>query len=178
MKSLKLIVLLAISWSVMTFLHESGHIVAGWYAGGRLVEADLFPWKLPYSLFEPDPQPLLRLWGGPILGSLIPIAFGVIVRNHSVWFVSYFCLLANGVYLALAWIDGSKWLDTPELLEHGAPRWSILLFCALTISFGYLGFRREVLNVLFGGEPKRESLVEMELEEKVTRENLDRQSEK
>ncbi len=33
-----------------------------------LTEADLRPWRLPYSLFDPDPIPLVTLWGGPVLG--------------------------------------------------------------------------------------------------------------
>ncbi|RMF40779.1 MAG: hypothetical protein D6753_10925 [Planctomycetota bacterium] len=57
---------------VMAFTHEIGHIVGGWCCGGTLKTADLIPWHLPYSIFDPDPKPLVTLWCGPILGIVVP----------------------------------------------------------------------------------------------------------
>ena len=110
--------------------------------------ADLYPWHLPYSLFAPDPHPLVTLWGGPILGVLIPVMAAAFIRNDWAWFVANFCLLANGLYLATAWFTGDRYLDTAKLLEHGAhPIW-IAGYCAATIGFGYAGFRRHLLRIL------------------------------
>ena len=71
---LKLVGLLVASWSVMTFVHESGHLICGFECGGTLTSADVLPWHLPDSFIEPDPHPLVTLWGGPILGVVIPAA--------------------------------------------------------------------------------------------------------
>jgi len=145
---LKLAAILVASWCVMTFVHESGHVICGCACGGTLQNADLFPWHLPYSIFEPDPYPLVTLWGGPILGVIVPATVAFAVQKHWMWFIAYFCMLANGAYIGTAWISGDRYLDTPKLLEHGAHPISIALYCLLTIGFGYVGFRRECVRVL------------------------------
>lgn len=142
------IILLVASWCVMTFVHEAGHVVAGWAAGGTLQEADLAPWSLPHSRFDPDPFPRLTLWGGPVLGVLVPLGFAVIVRRDWLWFIASFCLLANGSYLATAWISGEPYLDTLKLLNRGEHPATIVLYCLVTIVAGYLGFRRQCIRVL------------------------------
>lgn len=140
--------LFSASWCVMTFTHEVGHIIGGWYSGGTLITADLLPWHLPYSIFNPNPMPLVTLWSGPILGVLIPLATAVVIRRESSWFVANFCLLANGTYIALAWSSSDQYLDTPQLLENGAHPVTILGYCVLTIGFGYIGFRQSCNFIL------------------------------
>ena len=132
----------------MTTVHELGHIICGLGFGGTLTETDLLPWHLPYSFFEPDPHPLVTLWGGPILGVLIPVALALVIRTNWMGFIANFCVLANGAYIAIAWASGDRHLDTPKLLEHGAHPISIALYCLLTIGFGYVGFRRQCVLVL------------------------------
>jgi hypothetical protein len=151
----KLAVLLLVSWCVMTFTHEFGHVVGGWLGGGTLQEVDLVPWRLPYSIFEPDPRPLLTLWSGPLLGVFVPWIAALLVRRNGIWFIAYFCMLANGVYLAGAWISGDRFLDTPRLLEHGAHPATIVLYCAITIGVGYHGLRRCCLQILRGATYSR-----------------------
>ncbi len=140
--------LLVASWCVMTFTHEMGHVVGGWASGGTLREAHLAPWELPYSTFEPDPRPLVTLWCGPVLGALVPLALAAVVRRHGAWFIAYFCLLANGSYLAIAWATGDNLLDTPKLLAHGAHPATIVTYCLLAIGVGYVGFRRQCIRIL------------------------------
>lgn len=132
----------------MTFFHEIGHVICGFLSGGKLQSADLVPWRLPYSYFEPDPMPLVTLWGGPILGVLIPASIAGVVRKSWAWFVAYFCVLANGTYIALAWFSHERLLDTERLLDHGAHPISIVIYCGLTISIGYVGFRHECARLL------------------------------
>ncbi len=141
-KAGRLAILLVISWCVMTMSHELGHIVAGRLGGGRLVQFDIAPWRLPYSFFDPDPRPLVTLWSGPILGSIGPLLLAVLVRRSSAWFVACFCMLANGLYLAVAPLTSDSYLDTTKLLEHGASPIAIAAFCVATIVPGYLGIRR------------------------------------
>lgn len=149
---LKFVALLVASWCVMTVSHELGHIICGCACGGTLTDADLLPWHLPYSFFEPDPHPLVTLWGGPILGVMIPVTIAFLIRTKWICFIAYFCVLANGSYLATAWVSGDRFLDTPKMLEHGAHPISVAIYCLLTIGFGYVGFRRHCAFVL-GGTP-------------------------
>ncbi len=136
----------------MTFTHESGHLIGGWCCGGTLADADLLPWHLPYSFFNPDPHPLVTLWCGPVLGVIIPLTFATMVRRDWAWFIAYFCILSNGVYIATAWFAGDAQLDTPKLLNHGASEITIVLYSILTIGAGYIGFRRSCIR-FFAGSP-------------------------
>ncbi len=144
------VALLAASWVVMTFTHECGHIVGGMTCGARLVDFDLAPWRMPYSLHSPDPHPLVTLWAGPLLGVAIPIVFAAFVRRRWAWFIADFCLIANGSYLALAWISGDRFLDTSRLLHAGAHPAAILIYCVLTIGAGYVWFRADCVYYLKG----------------------------
>lgn len=142
------VLLLIAAWMVMTFTHEMGHIIGGTCFGGTLKSADLVPWHLPYSIFEPDPLPLVTLWSGLILGVLVPVAFAIVFQRDWMWFIANFCLLANGAYIATAWFSGDRHLDTPQLLDHGASPIAIAIYCLLTIGFGYVGFRRSCIFTL------------------------------
>ena len=116
----------------MTFTHEIGHIIGGTCCGGSLKSADLLPWHLPYSIFEPDPFPLVTLWAGLIFGVLAPVAVAIIVQWEWMWFIANFCVLANGAYIATAWFSGDRYLDTPKMLEHGASPIMIAVYCLRT----------------------------------------------
>jgi hypothetical protein len=139
------IALLILSWIVMTFTHEMGHVIGGWISGATLTDFNLAPWRMPYSLHNPDPRPLVTLWGGPVLGVLVPLALAAVIRRPWARFVADFCLLANGAYLALGWASGDRFLDTPRLLDAGAAPVSIAVYCALTIGFGYVRFRNDCI---------------------------------
>lgn len=141
------VLLLLTSWCVMTFTHETGHIVGGWLGGGTLQHAELRPWHLPHSLFEPDPHPLLTVWSGPVLGVIVPVALAVLLRRQWTWFVADFCLLANGAYLATGWIAGDRYLDTQRLFDVGAWPVSVITYCGVTIGVGYPRFRRDCVDV-------------------------------
>ncbi len=145
---LRLATLLLAAWCVMTFTHEAGHLIGGWIGGGTLRDVELRPWQLPYSLFQPDPHPRLTLWAGPILGVMAPLFAAAMICRRWACFIADFCLLANGVYLALAWFSGAPHLDTPRLLEEGAHPVAIAIYCVLTIGFGYVRFRRDCAQVL------------------------------
>ncbi len=149
----RLLMLLLVSWVVMTFTHELGHLIGGWSCGATLQAVDMWPWRLPYSLFDPDPLPLVTLWAGPILGVLLPVGLAAYLRQDWVWFVAHFCTLANGLYLATAWYSGDRFLDTQRLLAHGASPFAIGLYCIVTIGLGYIGFRRSITRVI--SLPKR-----------------------
>jgi hypothetical protein len=132
----------------MTFTHEFGHIAGGMITGATLNDFSLAPWRMPYSLHSPDPHPLVTLWAGPLLGVAIPLALAALIRKRWAWFVSDFCLLANGGYLVLAWLSGERALDTPRLLEAGAHPVTIVIYCFVTTAFGYVWFRSDCIYFL------------------------------
>lgn len=143
----RFIALLVAAWCVMTLTHELGHIVGGWWVGGVLVDADVAPWRLPYSIFVPDPMPLVTLWCGPIVGVAAPLGAALALRREWSWFIANFCILANGTYLSLAWVSGDRHLDTPRLLENGASPIALAVYCALTVVVGYVRFRRSTILI-------------------------------
>lgn len=126
----------------MTFTHEIGHIIGGYCCGGTLADSDLLPWHLPYSFFDPDPYPLVTLWCGPIFGIAAPVALALCLQRDWAWFIAYFCLIANGAYIVIAWFSPGDQLDTTKLINHGAHPITILLYCTLTLGTGYIGFRQ------------------------------------
>ena len=132
----------------MTFTHECGHIVGGMACGATLTDFDLVPWRMPYSLHSPDPHPLVTLWAGPLLGVAVPLIASSIIRKRWAWFIADFCVIANGGYLALAWLSGDRFLDTPRLLAAGAYPASIVVYCILTIGVGYVRFRSDCIHYL------------------------------
>lgn len=140
----------------MTFTHECGHIAGGMACGATLTDFDLAPWRMPYSLHSTDPHPLVTLWAGPLLGIAIPLSLAALVNKRWAWFIADFCLIANGVYLALAWLSGDRYLDTPRLLDAGAHPATILLYCVLTIGLGYTWFRSDCIHVL-SASPRSQS---------------------
>lgn len=143
----KLVVLLLCAWPGMLLSHEFGHILGGWLSGGMLKDYDLHPWRLPFSIHDPDPHPLFTLWSGPIFGVIAPLIAALLIRRRWSWFIADFCILANGLYLAASWASGDQYLDTTQLLAKGAHPSSILLYCAVTIPVGYLRFRRDCLAI-------------------------------
>ena len=149
--------LLVGAWCVMITTHETGHIIGGWLTGAKLSQADLRPWAMPYSMFDPNPLPLATMWSGPILGTLMPLLVAMAIRRQIGWFMAWFCVLANGGYLALAWLTGDRYLDTTQLRELGASPVSIAAFCVVTIVAGYRGFRKSCLEFLKPPEPKPKS---------------------
>ncbi|XZE22087.1 hypothetical protein SH449x_002003 [Pirellulaceae bacterium SH449] len=140
--------LMVLSWTVMTFTHEMGHIVGGLCGGGKLTSASVVPWRIPYSIFDPDPFPLVTLWSGLSFGAMMPVIAATVINRPSVWFVAHFCLLANGSYIAVAWLTGDSYLDTARLLAHGASPLSIAVYCMITIGWGYFGFRNSCIREL------------------------------
>ena len=73
-----------------------------------------------------------------------------VIRREWVWLIAYFCVLANGVYIAAGWLGGDQ-LDTPKLLRQGAHPITIVAYCAPTIGAGYVGFRRSCIRFWSSG---------------------------
>jgi DNA polymerase len=45
-----------------------------------------------------------------LFGAIAPMLVALVIRRDWAWLVAYFCVLANGVYLAASWISGDPFL--------------------------------------------------------------------
>jgi hypothetical protein len=82
------------------------------------------------------------VWSGPVLGVLIPLSAWLIAQQLK-WsgafllrFFAGFCLIANGAYIAFGSVDNIG--DAGDLLVHGASRWQLWIFGAITAPVGLL----------------------------------------
>lgn len=98
---------LALCWLWMMIVHEFGHVVAAWMFGETVTKVVLHPLTISRTDTTHDKHPLLVVCGGPVLGSLIPLAGLLAVhflRYRFVYlcrFFAGFCLIANGAYLGV-----------------------------------------------------------------------------
>jgi hypothetical protein len=131
---------LGLGWLGMQAVHELGHVACAWAGGEVVTRVVLHPLTLSRTDCSHDRHPLLVIWGGPVLGTLLPLGvMGVakLARPGSAYlfrFFAGFCLIANGAYLGVGSIDGVG--DAGDLLRHGAPRWSLIAFGMLTVPLG------------------------------------------
>jgi hypothetical protein len=129
-----------LSWGLMQAVHELGHVVGAWTTGGTVERVVLHPLTISRTDVHDDPQPLVTVWCGPILGALLPLVGWLLSFRcplpweHALRFFAGFCLIANGAYLAYGSFDGIG--DAGELLKQGSSRWTLWLFGGITIPAG------------------------------------------
>ena len=123
---------LGLSWLGMQIVHEAGHVLLAWAGGETVHRVILHPLAISRTDSSHDHNPLLVVWGGPALGTILPlIALGVarLTRpgvSYLFQFFAGFCLLANGVYLGVGSFEGVG--DAGDLIRYGAPRWTLIAF--------------------------------------------------
>ena len=148
-----LIVSLALlSWLAMQGVHEFGHVVGAWWTGGTVNKVILYPTVISRTDIGSNPRPLVVVWAGPLLGSLLPLAlWGAVVALR--WraafllrFFAGFCLIANGAYIGGG--SFSRAGDAGDMLRHGAPLWHLWLFGIAATAAGLLLWNR--LGKYFG----------------------------
>jgi hypothetical protein len=133
-----------LSWLLMQVVHEVGHVVGALATGGRVTSVVLHPLAISRTDVQPNPEPLVVVWAGPVIGSLLPLAVWVVVWfttrpsksavENFLRFFAGFCLIANGAYIALG--SGERIGDCGDMLRHGSPLWLLWLFGAATIPAG------------------------------------------
>jgi len=129
-----------LAWLWMQAVHELGHVAAAWLTGGHVQQVVLHPLAISRTDVEPNPCPLLVAWGGPMIGSALPLAaygLAAALQPRASWlarFFAGFCLLANGLYIGVGSFEGIG--DAGDLLAQGAPRWSLWLFGLATAPAG------------------------------------------
>lgn len=128
------------SWLGLQAVHEAGHVLGARLTGGRVARVVLHPLSISRTDLAENPHPLAVAWAGPIFGVLAPGALwgsAAAARAPGAFLLRFFagaCLVANGCYLGAGWIDGAG--DCGDLMRHGAPVWSLLLFGAVTVPAG------------------------------------------
>src|SRR5580698_1154821 len=68
------------SWLGMQDVHELGHVTAAWLTGGRVSKVVLYPLTISRTALAEDPHPLAVVWGGPLVGAALPLAFWLSAR--------------------------------------------------------------------------------------------------
>ncbi len=134
------------SWLAMMLVHEAGHALAAQLTGGHVHEVAWYPTVFSYTDIHSNPSPLLVVWAGPVVGMVIPLLILMFHRwidNATAYlsvFFAGFCLLANGLYIGIGWIDHVG--DTVVMQTHGTPIPVMIAFGLLSTPAGlYLWHR-------------------------------------
>jgi hypothetical protein len=111
----------------MMAVHELGHVVGAVVTGGTVERVVLHPLAISRTDVSPNPNPVLVVWAGPLVGVLLPLALLVIFKVGRVslaylsQFFAGFCLIANGAYIGVG--SFARIGDAGDMLRHGSPRW-------------------------------------------------------
>lgn len=111
----------------MMAVHELGHVLGCLVSGARVEAVILWPWTISETVRSGSSAPLVDTWAGPGIGALLPVLIWLAVRRwrHGPWVGGWagFCLVANGIYLGIGWIDAVG--DAGDLLRLGMPTWAL-----------------------------------------------------
>jgi hypothetical protein len=143
--------LVALCWFAMMAVHELGHVVGAILTGGRVERVVLHPLTISRTDVAPNPNPGIVVWLGPIHGCVVPFVLWLAIprrmtaASNLAMFFAGFCLIANGVYIAIGSFDRVG--DCGEMLRTGSPIWVLLAFGAVTTGMGlFLWHRLGSLN--------------------------------
>lgn len=132
---------LPLCWLLMLAAHEIGHVLSAALSGGSVTKVVLHPVAISRTDVDPNPQPLLVVWAGPIVGVLLPVVVWLIFR---VWasaiaflgrFWAGFCLIANGAYIGIGSFESIG--DAREMLLLKSPIWTLWLFGMVSVPCGF-----------------------------------------
>lgn len=116
-------------WLMMMVVHELGHVLAAWSTGATIERVILHPLTISQTVVGENPRPLVVSLAGPLMGALAPLLTWVVLRavcagmSGFARFFAGFCLVANGIYLALGSWTGDG--DAGDLLQLGMP-WGLI----------------------------------------------------
>lgn len=140
------------SWLGMQAIHEFGHVVGAWATGGTISQVVLSPLTISRTDLSQNPNPLMVVWMGPLLGVIIPIILWLLAcgmkmpGSYVLRFFAGFCLIANGLYIGVGAFDRIG--DCGVMLRNGSFEWHLWLFGALTAPLGLWLWHRQ--GVHFG----------------------------
>ena len=144
-------------WLAFMATHELGHVIAGLSTGGTITKVVVHPLAISRTDVSPNPNPLITVWAGPIIGVLLPLSAWTafwkfkIPGDYLARFFAGFCMIANGAYIGIGSFENIG--DAGDMMKHGSPIWLLWLFGTITVPFGFLIWHR--LGSKFGlGESK------------------------
>ena len=129
-------------WLAFMAFHELGHVIAGLSTGGSVTKVVVHPLAISRTDVSPNPNPLITVWAGPIIGVLLPVVlWGTFPKfkipgEYLARFFAGFCLIANGAYIGIGSFE--KIGDAGDILQHGSPIWLLWLFGITTVPIGFL----------------------------------------
>lgn len=135
---LSIVVLL--SWLWMQIIHELGHVLAALATGVAVERVVLHPLAFSRTDLHGGTSSPVIIWAGPVVGCLLPacaLAIASMIGTSLVFlfrFFAGFCLIANGAYIGIGWIDQVG--DAGDLLRHGTPIWAMIVFGCIGIAAG------------------------------------------
>jgi hypothetical protein len=150
--------LLTASWLGMMLVHESGHALAAWLTGGQVVRIVWHPLVFSETVVDPNPHPLAVVWGGPIVGVILPLVLAGLASwrrwtfHYLCMFFAGFCLISNGLYLGLGWIDRVG--DAGDLLHWQTSVGLLVGFGLLSVPLGLWMWHRASPALGFGPSPQ------------------------
>ena len=150
------------SWMGMMLIHEAGHVFAAVLTGGVVERLIWHPLTFSRTEVDPNPRPLIVAWSGPLIGAFYPwIAAWILARIgrghvHLVRFFAGFCLIANGVYIGLGWIDHVG--DAGDLVRLGTPLVVMIGFGIAASGMGLWEWHRASPDLGFGQGPVTRTL--------------------
>jgi hypothetical protein len=150
--------ILWLSWLTMMLVHETGHVIGALGTGGRVQRVIWHPAVISRTDVRPNPHPLIEIWAGPMIGSLLPLVAAVMASllrlraAYLVWVLAGFCLIANGAYIGVGAFHPI--CDAEELIAHGMPRWPMAAFGIIALICGLWIWHRISPKLGFGDLPE------------------------
>lgn len=155
---LLIVSMLWISWLTMMLVHESGHVIGAVCTGGRVRRVVWHPAVISRTDVQPNPHPLVEVWAGPVIGSLLPLAVACVASllrlrvGYLFWVAAGFCLIANGAYIGVGAFHPVG--DAEELVAHRMSRWIMGAFGAIALIGGFWIWDRASPRLGFGHAPR------------------------
>ena len=131
---------LLLAWLGMLATHEFGHVLGAWATGGHVKKVVLHPLTISRTDVSPNPAPLTVVWGGPLVGCVLPMVVFLFCRHFqfrgTYWFQFFagICLIANGAYIGIGSFEGIG--DAGVMLNNGSSMWHLWAFGLVALTTG------------------------------------------
>jgi hypothetical protein len=147
-QALLIVTFILFCWLGMQAVHELGHVIMARYTGAEVIKVALHPLVFSHTHVAENPHPLAVVWGGPVLGSVLPLVAFLIAwacNMRAVYLLRFFagfCLVANGIYIGVGWLLANG-ADPWVMTENGSPKLLLVLFGIVTVPIGFYLWHRE-----------------------------------
>ena len=145
---LLIVTFIGFSWLAMQVVHETGHVLVARLTGAEVTKVALHPLIMSRTDVAENPHPLAEVWGGPLVGCLLPLlmfALAALFRFPGVYLLRFFagfCFISNGVYIGVGHFL-AEGADPWVMMENGSPRWLLILFGAVAFPLGLYLWHRQ-----------------------------------